>query len=89
MLNKRLDGREYVADDYSIADIAIWPWISRYEWQTIDMNQYPNVKRWYTTIAKKPGDGEGLQGAEGCRGDSDSGLVERSDAVPSDRYARR
>jgi GST-like protein len=54
VLNKRLEGREYVADDYSIADIALWPWISRYEWQTIDMNQYPNVKRWYTTIAKKP-----------------------------------
>ena len=32
---------------YSIADIAIWPWISRFEWQTIDLNQYPNVKRWY------------------------------------------
>ena len=49
-----LDGREFVADDYSIADIAIWPWISRYEWQTIDLSQYPNVKRWYTTIAKRP-----------------------------------
>ena len=40
-----------VAGEYSIADIAIWPWISRYEWQTIDMKQYPNVLRWYTTIA--------------------------------------
>ncbi len=46
--------REFVADDYSIADIAIWPWVSRYEWQTIDLNEYPNVKRWYTTIAKRP-----------------------------------
>jgi len=54
VMNKRLDGRDYLADDYSIADIAVWPWISRYEWQTIDMKQYPNVYRWYTTIAKKP-----------------------------------
>jgi GSH-dependent disulfide-bond oxidoreductase len=54
VLDRRLDGREFVADDYSIADIAIWPWISRFEWQTIDMNQYPNVKRWYVTIAKRP-----------------------------------
>ena len=54
VLNKRLDGREYVADDYSIADVAIWPWISRFEWQTIDMKQYPNVLRWYLAIAKKP-----------------------------------
>jgi GSH-dependent disulfide-bond oxidoreductase len=54
VLDKRLADREFVADAYSIADIAIWPWISRFEWQTIDLNQYPNVKRWYLTIAKRP-----------------------------------
>jgi GST-like protein len=61
VLNKRLEGREYVADDYSIADIAIWPWISRYEWQTIDMKQYPNVLRWYKTIAAKPATQKGYK----------------------------
>jgi len=54
VLDRRLADREFVADDYSIADIAIWPWVSRYEWQTVDLNQYPNVKRWYTTIANRP-----------------------------------
>jgi GSH-dependent disulfide-bond oxidoreductase len=54
VLDRRLAGREFVADDYSIADIAIWPWISRFEWQTIDMGQYANVKRWYLDIAKRP-----------------------------------
>lgn len=54
VLNTRLDGREFVAGDYSIADIAIFPWIARYEWQRIDMNEYPNVKRWYLSIAKRP-----------------------------------
>jgi GST-like protein len=54
VLDKRLDGREFVADQYSIADIAIWPWISRFEWQAVDMKQYPNVKRWYETIAARP-----------------------------------
>jgi GST-like protein len=54
VLDRRLADREFVADTYSIADIAIWPWISRFEWQTIDMNQYPHVKRWYVTIAKRP-----------------------------------
>jgi GST-like protein len=54
VLNTRLEGREFVADQYSIADIAIWPWISRFEWQTIDMKQYPNVRRWYETIAARP-----------------------------------
>ena len=41
VLDRRLNGREFVADNYSIADIAIWPWVSRYEWQTVDLNQYP------------------------------------------------
>jgi GST-like protein len=54
VLDKRLTDREFVVDSYSIADIAIWPWISRFEWQTIDLNQYPNVKRWYVTIANRP-----------------------------------
>jgi GST-like protein len=54
VLDRRLAGRDYVADDYSIADIAIWPWISRFEWQTIDLGQYANVKRWYLAIANRP-----------------------------------
>lgn len=54
VLDKRLKDHEFVAGDYSIADIAIWPWISRYDWQTINLNQFPNVKRWYLTIAKRP-----------------------------------
>jgi GST-like protein len=54
VLDKRLEGREFIVDEYTIADIATWPWISRYEWQTIDMNAFPNVKRWYTAIAKRP-----------------------------------
>jgi GST-like protein len=54
VLDRRLADRAFVADDYSIADIAIWPWISRFEWQTVDLNQYPNVKRWYLAIAARP-----------------------------------
>ena len=54
VLDRRLEEVEYVAGDYSIADIATWPWISRFEWQTIDMNEFPNVKRWYTAIAARP-----------------------------------
>ncbi len=54
VLNTRLEGNEYVAGEYSIADIAIFPWLARYEWQGIDMNDFPNVKRWYLEIAKRP-----------------------------------
>ena len=54
VLNTRLAGREYIVDDYSIADIAAWPWISRFEWQTMDLNAYPDLKRWYLAIAARP-----------------------------------
>ena len=54
VLDRRLAEVDYVAGDYSIADMALWPWISRYEWQTIDMNEYPNVVRWYKAIAERP-----------------------------------
>ena len=54
VLDRRLAEHEYVADAYSIADIAIWPWISRFEWQTIDLEAYPHVKRWYVSIAARP-----------------------------------
>jgi GST-like protein len=51
VLDRRLADNEYVAGEYSIADIAIFPWIARFEWQTIDLNAYANVKRWYLAIA--------------------------------------
>jgi GSH-dependent disulfide-bond oxidoreductase len=53
VLDKRLSEVAYVAGDYSIADMAIFPWIARFEWQTIDLNAYPNVKRWYLAIAAR------------------------------------
>jgi GSH-dependent disulfide-bond oxidoreductase len=54
VLDKRLADRQFVADDYSIADIAIWPWVSRFEWHQIDLHAYPNVMRWYTALAQRP-----------------------------------
>jgi GST-like protein len=54
VLDRRLAEREFVTNVYSIADIAIWPWVSRFEWQTVDLKEYPNVKRWYETIARRP-----------------------------------
>lgn len=54
VLDRRLQDRPYIVDDYSIVDIACWPWISRFEWQTIDIRQYPNVCRWYLDIAARP-----------------------------------
>ena len=46
--------QRYVAGEYSIADMSIWPWISRFEWQGIDLNEFKNVKRWYIDLANRP-----------------------------------
>ncbi len=61
VLNTRLAGRDYIVDQYSIADIATWPWISRFEWQQIDLQQYPNVRDWYLRIAERPAVERGYQ----------------------------
>jgi GST-like protein len=61
VLDRRLEGRAYVADEYSIADIAIWPWVSRYEWHAVDLANFPNVGRWYTSIAARPAVQRGYQ----------------------------
>ena len=54
MLNERLGEVPYLAGDYSIADIAVWPWVSRFEWQTINLNDHEHVRRWYVEIAARP-----------------------------------
>ncbi|XOV84750.1 MAG: glutathione S-transferase family protein [bacterium] len=54
VLDNRLAQAEYLAGDYSIADMATWPWIARYEWQGVDFPDYPNLLRWYKAIAARP-----------------------------------
>jgi GST-like protein len=54
VLNRRLDGRDYVAGDYSIADMAIYPWIVPHERQHQNIADFPHVKRWLDAIAKRP-----------------------------------
>jgi len=61
VLDRRLAGRDYVVDDYSIADIAIWPWVSRFEWHQVDLAAFPNVRRWYEVVAARPAVQRGYQ----------------------------
>ena len=55
VLNRRLIDRDYIAGSYSIADIAIYPWVNRYEWRKTDIDRFPEVKRWYHAIGERPG----------------------------------
>ena len=54
VLDGRLAAWTFMCGDYSIVDIATFPWIARHQWQRIDLNDFPNVKRWYLEIAARP-----------------------------------
>ena len=54
ILEKQLIDKEYVVNNYSIADIAIWPWVDRCERHEIKLEDYPNIKRWYDKISIRP-----------------------------------
>ena len=52
-LDSRLENSEYLGIEYSIADIATWPWVARFERHRVDLKNYPNVLRWYKLISKR------------------------------------
>jgi len=54
VLEKRLTGRDFVAGDYSIADMAIYPWAQRHDWQGIDLATYPAIEAWRARMAVRP-----------------------------------
>ena len=60
VLNKRLSEAAYLADEYSIADMATYPWVARHEWHRVDLAEYPAVKRWYDTIGRRPAVARGM-----------------------------
>lgn len=54
VLDRRLGEAEYLAGAYSIADMATFPWVARWEWQGIELSDFANVKRWHDAIAARP-----------------------------------
>jgi len=61
VMNDRLDGRDWFANnEFSIVDMAIFPWTMRYEWQGIALDEFPNMKRWYEAMEARPGVQRGL-----------------------------
>ncbi len=54
VLDRRLAEAEYVAGDYSIADMALYPWAARHEWQGLELDEFPNVARWFDAISDRP-----------------------------------
>ena len=54
ILNTQLSKYNYLCNEYSIADIAVWPWIARFNRHQINLKKYPNILRWYLNISKRP-----------------------------------
>ncbi|MUG98859.1 thiol:disulfide oxidoreductase [Scytonema sp. UIC 10036] len=54
VLNKQLTGKKFIAGEYSIADIACYPWIVSYERQSQNLDDFPNLKRWFEAIKERP-----------------------------------
>ncbi|MEP7242496.1 MAG: glutathione S-transferase N-terminal domain-containing protein [Gammaproteobacteria bacterium] len=66
VMDKELGKHQHLAgDDYSIADIAAWPWVYRHEWQQQNLDDFPNVKRWFKAVGARPAVARGANvGAE-------------------------
>ncbi len=61
VLNTQLAKTEYVSGDYSIADIAIYPWIAAYKFMELTLDQHTELKRWYETLQQRPAVAQGMK----------------------------
>jgi len=61
VLNKQLEGRDFISGDYSIADMACYPWVVLHERQSIDLADFPNISRWYAAIRARPATGRAYE----------------------------
>jgi len=60
VLNDHLKDHAYLAGEYSIADIATYPWVSRHEWHKVDLSDFLHVKRWFDAISARPAVQKGM-----------------------------
>ena len=61
VLEQRLAGRDWLAVDYSVADIATYPWVARHDWHKVELADFPNVKRWFDAIGARPAVQRGMK----------------------------
>jgi GST-like protein len=61
VLDRQLAGKDYICGDYSIADIACWPWIAPYKRQGQNVDDFPHLKRWHERMKARPGVRRGME----------------------------
>ncbi len=67
VMDTRLSDREYLAGDYSIADMASWPWVVPWKRQGQDLDSFPNLRRWFDTLRARPAVSRGFEAAKELR----------------------
>jgi GST-like protein len=70
VMDRTLEARPCLAGDYSIADMACYPWIARFEWMGQDLAEFPHLARWYEELGRRPGVVKGRAKAESLLADS-------------------
>jgi len=89
VLDRRLAGRDFVAGEYSIADIAIFPWLRSHERQGQRIEDFPHVRRWFETIAARPAVQRGLEVLKDRRRKLPIDDAEREILFGDQQYQRR
>jgi glutathione S-transferase len=54
VLDRQLASHEYIAGEYSIADMALWPWVSGYEWSGVSVAEFASLQRWLSLVGARP-----------------------------------
>jgi len=61
VMDRQLEKNEYISGrDYTIADIATYPWVARHEWHRVELGEFPSVKRWYDALGARPAVAKGM-----------------------------
>ena len=93
VLDERLAGRDYICGDFSIADMASWPWVVPHENQGMDFADFPEVHRWYDAMKQRPGVRRGFDVGKEIRRhmseSEDSGMDEAAKKILFGQRARR
>jgi GST-like protein len=61
VMDRHLAGREWLGSEYSIADIATYPWVARYDWHKVDLAEFPQVRRWFDDVGSRPAVQKGMK----------------------------